>query len=38
VLYGLTEHVPRYREEDMYPEEVWTVAVRTSSVPDLNLD
>ncbi|KAF7975924.1 hypothetical protein HWV62_8192 [Athelia sp. TMB] len=20
-LYGLTEHVPRYREEDMYPEE-----------------
>jgi len=21
-LYGLTEHVPRYRLEDLYPEEV----------------
>ena len=21
-LYGLTEHVPRYRTEDLYPEEV----------------
>jgi HisJ family histidinol phosphate phosphatase len=21
-LYGLTEHVPRYREADLYPEEV----------------
>lgn len=21
-VYGLTEHVPRYREEDLYPEEV----------------
>jgi len=21
-LYGLTEHVPRYREVDLYPEEV----------------
>lgn len=25
-LYGLTEHVPRYREEDMYPEEVRLLA------------
>ena len=22
VLYGLTEHVPRYRSQDLYPEEV----------------
>ena len=21
-VYGLTEHVPRYREQDLYPEEV----------------
>lgn len=21
-IYGLTEHVPRYRAEDLYPEEV----------------
>lgn len=21
-IYGLTEHVPRYRKEDLYPEEV----------------
>jgi histidinol-phosphatase (PHP family) len=21
-MYGLTEHVPRYRKEDLYPEEV----------------
>ena len=21
-VYGLTEHVPRYRTEDLYPEEV----------------
>lgn len=21
-VYGLTEHVPRYRKEDLYPEEV----------------
>jgi len=21
-IYGLTEHVPRYREVDLYPEEV----------------
>jgi len=21
-VYGLTEHVPRYRDEDLYPEEV----------------
>lgn len=24
-LYGLTEHVPRYREVDLYPEEVGTI-------------
>ena len=21
-VFGLTEHVPRYREEDLYPEEI----------------
>ena len=21
-VYGLTEHVPRYRQQDLYPEEV----------------
>jgi histidinol-phosphatase (PHP family) len=25
-VYGLTEHVPRYRNEDLYPEEV-TISV-----------
>lgn len=24
-VYGLTEHVPRYRPEDLYPEEVLAV-------------
>lgn len=24
-IYGLTEHVPRYRTHDLYPEEVWVV-------------
>lgn len=24
IAYGLTEHVPRYREKDLYPEEVNT--------------
>lgn len=22
-VYGLSEHVPRYRKEDLYPEEAW---------------
>ena len=22
-VYGLSEHVPRYRVDDLYPEEVW---------------
>jgi histidinol-phosphatase (PHP family) len=25
-VYGLTEHVPRYRDEDLYPEEVMVFA------------
>jgi histidinol-phosphatase (PHP family) len=25
-VYGLTEHVPRYRKEDLYPEEVMNLA------------
>lgn len=25
-VYGLTEHAPRYRVEDLYPEEVSSVA------------
>jgi histidinol-phosphatase (PHP family) len=24
-IYGLTEHVPRYREVDLYPEEVTSI-------------
>lgn len=24
-VYGLTEHVPRYRKEDLYPEEVCVI-------------
>ena len=24
-IYGLTEHVPRYREVDLYPEEVRSI-------------
>lgn len=31
-VYGLTEHVPRYREEDLYPEEVISLNVDTSPV------
>jgi histidinol-phosphatase (PHP family) len=30
-VYGLTEHVPRYRSEDLYPEEVRNAAIRIHS-------
>jgi len=30
-VYGLTEHVPRYRLEDLYPEEVATPSTTTSA-------
>lgn len=35
-VYGLTEHVPRYRSEDLYPEEV--ISLNMESSPALTHD
>ena len=32
-VYGLTEHVPRYRLQDLYPEEVRRVALHEHARP-----
>ena len=41
-IYGLTEHVPRYREVDLYPEEVRPItyldAARATHFTRLNKD
>jgi histidinol-phosphatase (PHP family) len=39
VMYGLTEHVPRYREIDLYPEEVrrWLGFLVVDLIPSLSI-
>lgn len=38
-IYGLTEHVPRYRAEDLYPEEVTSPLLYcSSSHVDIDMD
>ena len=37
-IYGLSEHVPRYRAGDLYPEEVTSLLCSHTSHVDIDMD